>query len=308
VAGSPLLIYLIREAISTYYTYRIDNATHRLEEQQTERAKTIDKLKAATKYNSTQELLEKYGGAPSPQPSPKPKGKSPARTPRSNQKQPQRTSMGPPATANIPRNNPPSLPSTPQPQHINMILERPPISASNSPVSINSPGPPEFAPNAFPAPPQYDHGHEINEGGKWYDRFLDVLLGEDETSPKNRIVLICANCRLVNGQAPPGIKRLEDLGEWRCMACGAKNGVIDEGKRVVEEMKEMVKEDRDQEQYDTAASGTDDVEKKVEEADDDDEGNDAFEETVETKGEEDDDSEYDTAPRLRKRQPRGAGR
>ena len=58
----------------------------------------------------------------------------------------------------------------------------------------------------------------------WYDRILDALLGEDETQPKNRLALICNECRLVNGQAPPGIRTLEDIGRWRCGGCGAWNG------------------------------------------------------------------------------------
>lgn len=72
----------------------------------------------------------------------------------------------------------------------------------------------------------------------WYDRVFDVLLGEDETAPKNRIALICASCRLVNGQAPPGVTSLADVGMWRCMSCGARNGetVEDEGQRIVREV------------------------------------------------------------------------
>jgi hypothetical protein len=58
----------------------------------------------------------------------------------------------------------------------------------------------------------------------WYDRILDALLGEDETQPKNRLALICSECRLVNGQAPPGAKNLEDVGRWRCSGCHAWNG------------------------------------------------------------------------------------
>jgi endoplasmic reticulum junction formation protein lunapark len=53
---------------------------------------------------------------------------------------------------------------------------------------------------------------------------MDALLGEDETQAKNRLALICSNCRLVNGQAPPGTKSLEDLGRWRCQSCQAWNG------------------------------------------------------------------------------------
>lgn len=76
--------------------------------------------------------------------------------------------------------------------------------------------------------------------GHWYDRVLDLLLGEDETSPKNRIILICKNCRLVNGQAPPGTKSLTELGKWKCFGCGELNGEEDEAVKAVQEMKEMI--------------------------------------------------------------------
>lgn len=52
-------------------------------------------------------------------------------------------------------------------------------------------------------------------------------------SPKNRIALICSQCRLVNGQAPPGAKRLEDVGKWRCGGCGTMNGEESEAKKLV---------------------------------------------------------------------------
>lgn len=92
-------------------------------------------------------------------------------------------------------------------------------------VGLEEPG---FAPNAFPSsPPQYV------EQSHWYDRLLDVLLGEDETQPKNRLALICSTCRIVNGQAPPGVKTLEELGRWRCGNCGAWNGEESEAKKVL---------------------------------------------------------------------------
>lgn len=65
-------------------------------------------------------------------------------------------------------------------------------------------------------------------------------MGEDETSPKNRVALICQNCRLVNGQAPPGTKSLADLGRWRCFGCGGWNGEEDEATKAVKEMKERI--------------------------------------------------------------------
>lgn len=101
----------------------------------------------------------------------------------------------------------------------------------------------EFAPNAFDSgslPPslaaEHDAAHLGVSQSHWYDRILDLLLGEDETAAKNRIVLVCGRCRLVNGQAPPGTKSLAEVGLWKCMACGAMNGEMDEGKRIVKEV------------------------------------------------------------------------
>lgn len=59
------------------------------------------------------------------------------------------------------------------------------------------------------------------------------MLGDDETQPKNRIALLCGNCRLVNGQAPPGVKTPEELGRWRCGSCGAWNGEESEASKVL---------------------------------------------------------------------------
>src|SRR6201999_565343 len=95
-----------------------------------------------------------------------------------------------------------------------------------------SPDSPGFAPNAFSdLPPQASTTYQ--QAPHWYDRILDVLLGEDETAAKNRLVLLCNKCRLVNGQAPPGVRTLEELGRWRCSGCGAWNGVESEGAKVV---------------------------------------------------------------------------
>ena len=94
---------------------------------------------------------------------------------------------------------------------------------------------------------------------------MDVLLGEDETLPKNRMALICKHCRLVNGQAPPGIKRPEDLGKWRCLGCGGWNGEENEAEKLVAEMTKRVKSEslakgelQDQRRTGLRESGTDD--------------------------------------------------
>lgn len=142
--------------------------------------------------------------------------------------------MPPPPTANIPRpqygpsspatpirqqQSPPSSPPSPTPASF--------IAPTNNQPTQNQPDEPGFHPSAYPTQ-QYDERREP----QWYDRILDVLLGEDETLPKNRLALICSRCRLVNGQAAPGIRTLEELGRWRCGGCGEWNGQDQGAKRL----------------------------------------------------------------------------
>ena len=236
--------------LTAYYNYRISNVTSRLQDLHKEREATIEKLKTATKYDSTQQLLEKYGSAPH---------KSPQTSSPSGDKQnagphgpggkvdfqgQRRLPLLPPATANIPRD-----PPTPQRQlHDKSPLGKGGLAQYRSPSPAirpehgpPEPGPPEFAPNAFPTPSQTTPGH-LDEP-RWYDRVLDLLLGEDETLPRNRLALICTYCRLVNGQAPPGIKRLEDLGKWRCGGCQGWNGAEDEARKIIAEVRGQAKAD-----------------------------------------------------------------
>jgi hypothetical protein len=232
LAGGPFLIYGTRALLSTYYSLRIESFESRLKEDQEERAKTIQKLKDATKYDSTMELIEKYGGQPqgkSKKEAADEKDSANSKTPRQNQGPSPNRLMVPPPTANIQR--PPSSGATggpPQPPHgLEPTAEfAPNAEYAQSPPHQAYPGPPP-PPQPVMAPPETH----------WYDRIFDALLGEDEAAPKNRIVLICQSCHLVNGQAPPGSRTLADVGLWRCMACGANNGELeDEGRRIVREV------------------------------------------------------------------------
>ncbi|KAJ6112399.1 hypothetical protein N7512_007723 [Penicillium capsulatum] len=215
IAGGPVLIYAVRTTASRVFDYRTTRTQRSLDDLQKQRDETIEKLKTATKYNSTQQLLEKYGGE-SPKPIPSPQGEPKTRKPTTpSQPQPARTGLPPPPTANIRRPQPPSPgPSPPQTDE------------------------PEFAPNAFPAPTS---GQYI-EQPHWYDRLLDVLLGEDEMQPRNRMAMICDSCRLVNGQAPPGIKTPEELGRWRCGSCGAWNGEESETTKILSTLRQNTTE------------------------------------------------------------------
>lgn len=219
-----------------------------MDELQRQRDATIKNLKAATKYDSTQELLKKYGGTPTPKAKPAGNSDRKVTSKQDGAIKVSRMPFIPPPTANIPgRNVPPPIHPSPQtstPQSVSPRGQQDNMPSAGSPRSPNAqiaPSSPieEFAPNAFSVPPQYA---QVNEGSRWYDRIMDVLLGEDETRPGARMALICNRCRLVNGQAPPGVKRLEDLGKWRCGGCGTVNGEESELKRIVSSMRNASKE------------------------------------------------------------------
>ncbi|TKA64740.1 hypothetical protein B0A55_10170 [Friedmanniomyces simplex] len=243
VAGSPVLIFGVRTALDAYYNYRLSHSQTYLNDLVKQRENAILRLKSATKYDSTQQLLDKYGGG-SPrqeQSSPRPLKKRKSEGGQSNQSTPQgqRTGFAPPPTANIQRPpgagpvTPQGAPGQPRRNMSGMPPEsEPSMQASNEPSE-------EFAPNAFSMPSRSppimpQQSQQYHEGAKWYDRIFDVVLGEDETQAKNRIALICQNCRLVNGQAPPGARTLEDVGRWRCSSCQAWNGVESEEKRILQ--------------------------------------------------------------------------
>ncbi|KAJ5237029.1 hypothetical protein N7489_007120 [Penicillium chrysogenum] len=239
IAGGPVLIYGVRTLSSRVFDYRISRLQRRLDDFHQQREETIEKLKVATKYNSTQQLLEKYGGE-SPKSSPGPKGPPEKGKPAQQPQHVARTGLPPPPTANIRRppsasqtqNDPPS-PGYPSPP-IELAQGGPQTPQQSSPQPPFPPQTPtdqaSFAPNAFPP--------QSGEQPHWYDRLLDVLLGEDETQPRNRMVMMCSACRLVNGQAPPGIKTPEELGRWRCGNCKAWNGVESETTKILSSLRQ----------------------------------------------------------------------
>jgi hypothetical protein len=206
--------------LTSWYNYRIANAADSLDGLVKERDSTIEKLKLATKYNSTQQLLEKYGGAAKQKEEDLKEKKK--QQPDRRTSQPERTMMPPPPTANIRRQ-----------VTLNPTDQLPPQSVASNSVPTSS-GPPsplppvdvsaEFAPNAYDAPSQYAPANLSQQPG-WLDRVVNALLGEDDTRPDSRLALICTTCRLVNGLAPPGVRTLEEVGRWKCSSCGAWNGI-----------------------------------------------------------------------------------
>ncbi|RMD40808.1 hypothetical protein DV735_g4348, partial [Chaetothyriales sp. CBS 134920] len=243
VVGAPLLILAVRQLITLFFDWRIARQQSYLEQLQQQREEKIADLKKATKYDSTQELLQKYGAAPPPnkqqqrQPSsPSQQQQGAKRKVAEPQEQVQRTGILPPPTANIQVRKGAQLAT---PQRVAIAPASPedsvpfgsPQPYPQSPVPL-SPDGPGFAPEGFNIPPP-SAPPAYSQSPQWYDRILDVLLGEDETAARNRFALICSNCRLVNGQAPPGVKTLEEVGRWRCSSCGTMNGEESEAKKVV---------------------------------------------------------------------------
>lgn len=243
VAGGPVLIYGVRTALDAYYNFRLARSQDYLNDLLKQREIAIEKLKKATKYNSTQQLLDKYGGTPRKrQPSPQPPTKRKSEGGQQGQAIPQsqRTGFAPPPTANIQRQQPPQVPQAGARRSMTGLTPEAAQTIQQSPQSGAGPGE-EFAPNAFSAPPlmpviRAEAQQYASDGPKWYDRILDVVLGEDETQAKNRIALICQNCKLVNGQAPPGARTLEDVGRWRCSTCHAWNGVESEDQKILRQV------------------------------------------------------------------------
>ncbi len=241
-----------------------------MDELQKQRDVTIKKLKTATKYDSTQELLKKYGGTPTPKPKPKFPGDAERKnTPGQEGRGPnqgQRTAFVPPPTANIPGRQVSSPQNeTPQPSVASQFRQQHSPQQQQFSPPLRSPSA-EFAPNAFPSTPQYAPAHE---GPHWYDKLMEVLLGEDETLPGKRLALICSSCRLVNGQAPPGVMRLEDVGKWRCAGCGATNGVDNDLKKIVDSIKreEVARADSEKKEKADDRTSTPDVDDAGEESD-----------------------------------------
>ncbi len=269
LAGAPLVIYGVRKLITMFFDWRITQQQAYVGSLSKQRESKIVDLKKATRYDSTQELLQKYGGAGKPSPS-----KQPQQAQQGTKRkiipshEPQRTGLPPPPTANIPGRNLGSAPSTPLRPNVDTspptsARMRSPLSAarlSDSPANI-APEEPGFAPNAFSHPPPSQAPPAYDQQPRWYDRFLDVLLGEDETLAKNRLALICSNCRLVNGQAPPGVKSVEELGRWRCGGCGAWNGVETATAKAVKEMGKVHQEPDKGNGWEKVSKGQEETEK-----------------------------------------------
>ncbi len=182
-----------------------------------------------------------------------------------------RTGFMPPPTANIPVNRPPKQQPAFLPEQQQQMLAANGLSVGPSPLqqrqqqqqlqSSTYPPQPSSSSPALNLHSRYTSSSatatDTFPTSHWYDRILDVLLGDDETQPKNRFALICASCRMVNGQAPPGTRQLSDVGRWRCASCMAWNGVESETKELVDRIQRGVEMEEKKKKVDGRDDGSD---------------------------------------------------
>jgi Predicted integral membrane zinc-ribbon metal-binding protein len=111
------------------------------------------------------------------------------------------------------------MPSPALPNTIPSSALPPPItqaSFTRPPENIPAFHPSAFSPPPSPTIPAQQHSKTF------FDRVLDLLVGEDENAADHRYALICRHCRAHNGLAPPG-ERGDSVG-YLCGRCGGWNG------------------------------------------------------------------------------------
>ncbi|KAK9461205.1 uncharacterized protein V1516DRAFT_691187 [Lipomyces oligophaga] len=168
--GAPGVIFLIRRMITVIYASMIRHEEARLDYLREDQKSKIQELKNRMKYDTTKELIDRFGAA------------TEDHTEEVFDKSPRGRSL----------------------------LIEPEQSVSEQEVNRYA------ADDRFTFDP-----YEYRREHKWYDRFIDLVLGEDELSARNRYALICRSCFAHNGLAPPGSE--PDEVKYICPRCGAVN-------------------------------------------------------------------------------------
>ncbi|KAK9387108.1 hypothetical protein V1515DRAFT_556595 [Lipomyces mesembrius] len=209
--GAPVAIWLARRGIFEVYNRRIKRQAATLQELRNDQKAKIEELKSSMKYYTTKSLLERFeskNGTSGP-------GKD--NTADKNEKggrmlQRELESRG--GAAGVLQNDMLRQEQMPSEQ----LLQRYPM-------------------QSIPQPP---------ESPRWYDRILDLMVGEDETNPRNRYALICFRCGTHNGLAAPG--QTPDNVRYSCPVCGEWNPEQapsittggDEASKTIEEQSESI--------------------------------------------------------------------
>lgn len=178
-------IYIIRVCITRVFGYLIRSSDARLDVLNNERQEKIEELKRKTNFYSTQALLKRFENS----------------------------------DADGTFEDEPSFDQSHSGQ--SSVQHSPSAKAAAQAAQAHTQTAPQSpsAPNALQDTSKFAFQPYVP---RWYDRILDVLVGEDEMSPKNRYALICANCRNHNGLAQYG--ESPESVVYICPHCGFKNG------------------------------------------------------------------------------------
>uniref|UniRef100_A0A060THQ6 Endoplasmic reticulum junction formation protein lunapark n=1 Tax=Blastobotrys adeninivorans TaxID=409370 RepID=A0A060THQ6_BLAAD len=194
----PFGIWAVRWALTRWYGWLSRTNDESLKALLAQRHEMVEELKQKTNFYSTQALLDRFDPDSKPSKSDKTEKneklgkqefKSNASVQSSGQKPGQTTKQGQASPGQTPGLQHPQVPL---PQGIN------------------------------PQSARILKSTQVAYVPKWYDRILDLIVGEDEYSSRQRYALICRNCKVHNGLAQPG-EAPEDV-VYICPHCGTLNG------------------------------------------------------------------------------------
>ncbi|KAI5966197.1 uncharacterized protein KGF55_000506 [Candida pseudojiufengensis] len=199
--GFPLISILITKIINFIFKYLINSQDHHLDNLKQRHKLKIDELKKITKYNETNELINKYDDKPKP-------------TPQQLQQQQQQF-------INQPNKNTKSK-SLREQALKELHLNEQHLSSNQSPIiqqQINHTPKPNLQTSSSPvSPPPAPQKRTIQ------DKLLDLFIGSDNSeSIENRYALICSHCFSHNGLAPPNCDDPNNI-KYKCWKCGSMNG------------------------------------------------------------------------------------
>ncbi|KAK9316391.1 hypothetical protein V1522DRAFT_396054 [Lipomyces starkeyi] len=217
VTGAPVAIWLARRGIFEVYSRRIRRQEATLQELRNDQKAKIEELKSSMKYYTTKSLLERFES--------------------------KNGTSGPGKENTVDKN-----------ELGGRMLQRelePRVAAAGSAlqndtlrqVQMPSEQPLQrYSMQSVLQPP---------ESPRWYDRILDLMVGEDETDPRNRYALICFRCGTHNGLAAPG--QTPDNVRYSCPVCGEWNPEQapstttggDEASKSIEEQSESISKNDD---------------------------------------------------------------
>lgn len=221
--------YVIQAVLGRFVIFDEDRVKYLRRQQEGK----LEELKQKTGFYSTKAIVDRY----------EPK-KEPKKAAIKKQMPPGLKGV-PPPTANVPRNLPPTA-NVPRPQ----------AGAGNIPATANIPSQGNVPPK-IPVPVEVSPSDiqtakaSLSKAAaspvvaapyqrQWFDRVLDLLVGEDENAAQNRNALICSKCNNHNGLAPFG-KNASEI-RYKCPVCGEWNGekpALEEAKEVLQPTEEL---------------------------------------------------------------------